>query len=457
MLTDAERQLILNCARQAMAPDLVRRTRYLLRAPLRWDRILPVAWKHGVASLLYKNVKGVDRENAVPQGARRKLLQLYHRTAYRNLHFFKSLGVVLERFAYAGVKVIVLKGASLSQLIYTDFASRPFLDLDLLIQKDDLRKARELLLKCGYTLPPDLLSESFLRRYHFNLPFVKRDEVRTDLELHWNLTDRFRGYALDMAGFWARAQPATLSNQVAFVLSPEDLLSHLALHLDMHGYLNRVLIGRGDAARVIFHTFSENRLIWFTDLYEVIGHYRGRIDWPALLARSGQGGTDGSVATTLMLLNMLLGPVVDREILKGLEPPRPALVKRTLLKWLMTECAAPEESDSPTRTFIRSKLLAKRKGVQFRLIRFLDLWEYILPSYELVRRRYQVARRGLVGFFYAIDVVKALGHCAGACARLLLYSAKKKWQDFFPARHNAGSIMNSGLIEKPGRKAEVGS
>src|SRR5574337_31463 len=117
MLTDSERQLILNCARQTMAPDLVRRTHDLLTAPLRWDRILPAAWKHGVAPLLYKNVKGVDDAGAVPPEVRQKLFQLYHRTAYHNLHLLGALGQLLARFAETGIKVIVLKGPSLTRRV----------------------------------------------------------------------------------------------------------------------------------------------------------------------------------------------------------------------------------------------------------------------------------------------------------------------------------------------------
>lgn len=427
MLTAPERQLILNCSTEAMERDLLHQTQELLQAPLRWGKVLASSWQHGVTSLLYKNLKKVDQGGVIPHEVSRKLLQLYHRTALVNLLFFKSLGELLERFASAGVKVIVLKGPCLAQLIYTDFASRPFRDLDLLIRKEDLRKARELLFEAGYTIMPDILGDGFFQEYHFSLPFVKEaGEVKTYLELHWNITDQFMGHTIEIEDLWGRARPAVLSDHHAFTLCPEDLIAHLSLHLDMHGYLNRAIIGRGDELRSIFHPYSENRLIWFTDLYEVIGHYRSEIDWAALVEYSKQAGTEGSIATSLTLMNLLFGPVVDKEVLKELEPPRTTFLKRSLFRWLLTDLADSGENKVPAQTFFRSKLLATRKGVQFRLIRLVGLWEYILPSKGVVKRRYNFSSRGMLGFFYCLYVLTALAQCARFLLHIVFYSLKKK-------------------------------
>ena len=428
MLTAPERQLILNCSTEAMERDLLHQTQEILQAPLRWGKVLASSQQHGVTSLLYKNLKNVGQGETIPHEASRKLLQLYNRTALRNTLLFKSLGELLESFASAGVKVIVLKGPCLAQLIYTDFASRPFRDLDLLITKEDFSKARQLLLEGGYALMPGLLAEGFFQQHHFSLPFVKEDDVsKAYIELHWNLADQFMGHTLNMEDLWARARPAILSGHHAFILSPEDLISHLSLHLDMHGYLNRAIVGRGEEPRFIFHPLSENRLIWFTDLYEVIGHYRYKIDWAALVERSKQTGTAGSVAASLTLLNLLFGPVVDKSVLKELDLPRTTFAKLSLLRWTLTDIAKSGEDDAPARSFLRSKLLATRKGVQFRLIRLADLLEYIFPSYDLVKRRYSLAnKRGMLGFFYVLYVLAAMVHCAKISLHIGYYFLKKK-------------------------------
>ncbi len=247
------------------------------------------------------------------------------------------------------------------------------------------------------------------------------------IELHWNLTDQFMGYTLDMDDLWARARPVVLSDQHAFTLSPEDLITHLSLHLDMHGYLNRAIIGQGDEHRFIFHALSDNRLIWFTDLYEVIGRYRSKVDWAALVERSKQTGTAGSVAASLTLLNLLFGSVVDRKILKELSLPRTSFVKRSLLRWFLTDFEKSGERDSLFLSFFQSKLLSTRKGVQFRLIRLVDLWEYIFPSYDLVKRRYSLAnKRGMLGFFYVLYVLAAMVYYTKISLHIVYFFLKKK-------------------------------
>ncbi|MFQ6671676.1 MAG: hypothetical protein ACE5KY_00095, partial [Candidatus Tectimicrobiota bacterium] len=122
----------------------------------------------------------------------------------------------------------------------------------------------------------------------------------------------------------------------------------------------------------VFHGLSGNRLIWFTDLYEVLAHYRGEIDWAALVERSKQAGTEGVIATTLTLLTRLSGPVVVPAVLEEMDPPRTTFVKRSVLRWLQREFAAAEEGEAPPRTFLQAKLLVERKGVDYRLIRLAD-------------------------------------------------------------------------------------
>ena len=103
-------------------------------------------------------------------------------------------------------------------------------------------------------------------------------------------------------------------------------------------------------------------------------------------------------------------------------------MKRSLLRWFLTDIAdsGEGEGDAHARSFFRSKLLVTRKGVQFRLIRLVDLWEYILPSYDLVKRRYNVASRGMLGFFYLLYVLAAIAHCVRISLHIVYYFLKKK-------------------------------
>ena len=54
---------------------------------------------------------------------------------------------VMKLFEENGVEYISFKGPVLSQLAYGDITLRQYVDLDILIKKEDLRKADNLLKK----------------------------------------------------------------------------------------------------------------------------------------------------------------------------------------------------------------------------------------------------------------------------------------------------------------------
>lgn len=76
-----------------------------------------------------------------------RLKKEYQWSLARNMILFDELGRVLEAFNEAGIDVIVLKGAALAQTIYPDIALRPMGDVDLLVKKEGLEKAENLLIQ----------------------------------------------------------------------------------------------------------------------------------------------------------------------------------------------------------------------------------------------------------------------------------------------------------------------
>jgi hypothetical protein len=161
-LGEAERRLILDCARVELETPVARRIAETLRGPLAWDAIVAHAELHGVAPLLHHHLGGhLGRDltgqgagpagpAAIPPWARQRLLRLSHRAAYRNLGFAEALAGVLDRLAEAGVPAVVLKGLSLVELVYGSPSLRPLIDLNLLVPRDRVETAAALLADRGY-------------------------------------------------------------------------------------------------------------------------------------------------------------------------------------------------------------------------------------------------------------------------------------------------------------------
>ena len=76
----------------------------------------------------------------------------YVANARRNLLLVGQLLMLLRLFKDNDIPIIPYKGAVLAASAYGDITLREFHDLDFLVQKDHLLKARDLLLSHGYQL-----------------------------------------------------------------------------------------------------------------------------------------------------------------------------------------------------------------------------------------------------------------------------------------------------------------
>ena len=335
----------------------------LLRAGVNWERLIAEAWRHGVLPLLFGHLRQLGRRTPIPDEAMHRMRQGYVRAAVRNQAHFAAIAVLIERAAAAKLEVILLKGAALAQTAYRDPALRPFADVDLLVRAEEIDRAKELLFAAGYELAPELLSERFNRKFHANLPFVRRGERPVHIELHWKLSDAFSGIAFDYKGLFDRAELA---------LAPEDTLIYLATHLDNHGYLNRAILEYAAVDRLVMDELSQNRLIWFTDLHEIVCSQR--LDWRVVQERAVEFGATTALAVTLRLLRKMFGTSIDLPWLDALPMAELRWPERKTSEYVF---ALGDDSESE---FFRRTFLATRKSFELRPIRLLDLWAHVFPA-----------------------------------------------------------------------------
>lgn len=394
MLTPSERELILICARQNVPADLAERATAILDSHLNWDELIATAWRHGVGSLLFRNLQSLDRHGKIPPRALHLLRQSYVRTSVRNQAHFAAIAELLDRFAADKIDIMVLKGAALAPTIYRDPALRPFADIDLLVREDKIDQAKEILLAAGYEIAPELLSEKFNRKYHVNLPFVRRGPTPVHIELHWKLADPFSEIAFDHDALFARANDIRIADRPALVLSTEDEIVYLASHLDNHGYLNHTIAARGRVAEFVFDELSGNRLIWFTDLQEIVS--AGGFSWEIVLERTRVASAPGALAVTLQLLRELFGMTLPFP--EELPPPKISWPERMLSDYVLSLVDLGERRRRSREFFLR-RFLTTRKGFELRLVRLVDVWKYIFPD------------RARIGRSYPTHVCGALRHC----------------------------------------------
>jgi len=230
----SEFQALLSACRVFLGTEDPSMLRERLEEGLDLDRLLRLANRHGVMPLLYQSVNA-HCPQAVPQEWLAKLRRQYMVNAARNMKITQELLRLLDVFYTRGIPAIPFKGPALAKQIYGDITLRTFSDLDIVVMKGDVLRAKETLVYEGYKLEYEFNSvqEKVLleheSEYHFN---QVTGNVRIDL--HWRFNKPCHLIEVDLQGLWSRAVKNWLEQQNVLSLSPEDLLIALCIHNAKH-------------------------------------------------------------------------------------------------------------------------------------------------------------------------------------------------------------------------------
>jgi hypothetical protein len=281
---DDERELLLCCARTQTSPAITARIRELAALKdLDWEYLLQLARRHAVIPLLYLQLK---REGAdlIPAPYLAKLKLQYKENYARNIILTAELSRVIELFRAAGIESLPYKGPALALFAYGDLGLRRFVDLDVIVRKSDVPRARKLLLAEGYSLTRPLTptQQDLLLRTQHNLQFA-RDERRVLLELHWEIAPHLFASSVQENELWQNLTTITINGHEIKALAAEDLLFSLCVHGSRHLW---------------------ERLGWICDVAEIIA--RRQLNWDALRRKATQADSKRMFLLGLYLAQKLL-------------------------------------------------------------------------------------------------------------------------------------------------------
>ena len=217
-------------------------------AAVDWEWLFERAAAHRVSALLASRIECLGPAAPVPEWARARLAEIRRQAVERaeaSRETLRQLAADLER---REVPFLLIKGSVLAELVYADPFVRPFYDLDIVVHRDDLSRAEELLLAWGYRVErpwrllggrpsPPIAEEQalaiarrfYLRRFH-NLSYdPPRGDPRRPIELHWHIVPRGR-LRVEADALWRQAATATVAGIEVRTLAPEARLLHLAVH-----------------------------------------------------------------------------------------------------------------------------------------------------------------------------------------------------------------------------------
>lgn len=292
----AEEQLLCLCARPELKAAQRERLDFLLADSLDWDAVLDGADLHGVTGMLYHHLarhEGGRVPTAVLAHLQRRAqgIQLY------NMQVMTELMRIAGAFREQGLPLLTYKGPLLAHRYYGSVALRRFGDVDVLVPRGDLERAKDLLVAQGYVPLRGLSDEQEATWHDAQLGYELYHEGKNVVvEVHWALLNRTMTVGLAPEEVWARAEVYSLGDTSVQGLAPDDLLLYLCAHGTKHHW---------------------SRLLWACDVAQVLRGHSGW-EWDALLRRARGAGSLRTLLLGLALasrwLDAALPEIVWRQI-----------------------------------------------------------------------------------------------------------------------------------------------
>ncbi len=235
-----EYQVLTLCCRtklDAARSDLV--AQHLADERLDWAYLVTLAGYHGVQPLLYCHLRGLDD----------RLLSEPHMTWLRGIvgaRSAHSLVLIQELRRLAGVleeerlPALAVKGAVLAESVYGGVAVRPFVDIDLVIRREDFVRLERLLERDGYgSKPLSPFQKSSYLYIHGQYTFWRRipslGAAQAFLDVHTAIMPPGYSYSEDIEALLERSVTVPIAGRPVRTLGREDLLQVLCYH----GFKNR--------------------------------------------------------------------------------------------------------------------------------------------------------------------------------------------------------------------------
>lgn len=244
-----------------------------------WPILLSLARQHRLCPILHWRLTQERSELPIPATVLAELTGGWKKSALRALIMQRELESIHQILERAAIPHVALKGAFLAFHAYPRAALRPLRDLDILVPKETLLQAYQVLLDGGLRRMAhhhgDLAACS---EVHKHLPPLSSPSGLVTVELHNRLfhPNRHGGAEDDLSDdpqLWQRLMRRESNGQSISFLSPTDLLLHLIIHAVYDHQLDNGPLLLNDIAWLLATHEIEWPLFW--NLAQRYGRTRG--------------------------------------------------------------------------------------------------------------------------------------------------------------------------------------
>lgn len=313
-----------------------------LSATLDWDYIIHHCTQHKLLPVLYNRIKNVLR---VPQHIVRILDNEYKIRKHIYSKQRDEYLCLLNELRKAGLKIILLKGVYLAEKCYNDPLERPYLDMDILIQKHETEDVFRVMKSLGYvqgeynkeTHAIEKLDNNRLIGYESELQhygeFVKLSSSDFfpvySVDVHHRLSTVFDSFCYNSSLLFQRAEKENIQGINFWRLSNEDFLLHLSSHLYWHTLSLRDIISGRDM-----------RLLSYFDIALFIS--KNKINWEKLFEYAKESGLENALYYTLYHCQLIFGNIVPNDIYKTWDMQKVKAISNTIYdRWFTRDTLTP--------------------------------------------------------------------------------------------------------------------
>jgi len=305
----AEELLVRHLVKLNIDQGTTKKIQEILSPDLNWAYFLQKTKDERVCSLIYKALSKIqDAEKILPENILQDLRNIYYSTAKRNILIFQTLQEILQAFKKKGIRTIVFKGIVLAESVYGDIAARSMSDLDILINRQDIKRADKVLEDFNYTRPfgvKDFSKVSF-NLYRNSILYKNFNGYPKYIHLYWHILnlcpyDKDILQKIDMDKIWREAVDINLGGIKTRTFS----LCHQLIYLCMHA-LND----------------SFRSLILLCDINEFLRINKETLNWSKLIEEAYLFGLSKYTYYSLYVVSIFFGVYIPEFVFKRLKPKR---------------------------------------------------------------------------------------------------------------------------------------
>lgn len=258
-----------------------------------WEEIADIACRLFSPLILYKNIKRHSLEDKFKPGTLARLKSFYFNTTLRNMRFVSDFFKLARLFNNEGIRLVPLKGISMLIDTYLDDGLRPLVDLDVLIDMNDFKKALDVLKDTGYKMDVRSKTRGLIDTNH-GQDYLVRSPNSLSIELHYRLFAWYEEryvYKIDNRSFFNDSFVKTVNEVRLGFLKKEDEFYYL-----------------------LMNTFNNRRLLrYYLDCDSLVRAHGRLFDWERVAGHIHSSGIKKHLIKALdFIAQRLKTPLPDR-------------------------------------------------------------------------------------------------------------------------------------------------